>query len=46
MCFDEIGELDAPCQRNLLGALPDGDLAVRRGVLTSAFGFDDQSESE
>jgi two-component system, NtrC family, response regulator AtoC len=35
VCFDEIGELDAPCQRNLLGALPDGDLAARRGVLTA-----------
>ena len=35
VCFDEICELDAPCQRNLLGALPDGDLAARRGVLTA-----------
>jgi two-component system response regulator AtoC len=35
VCFDEIGELDAPCQRNLLGALPDGDLGARRGVLTA-----------
>jgi two-component system, NtrC family, response regulator AtoC len=33
VCFDEIGELDAACQRNLLGALPDGDLEARRGVL-------------
>jgi two-component system, NtrC family, response regulator AtoC len=33
VCFDEIGELDAACQRNLLGALPDGDLAARRGLL-------------
>ena len=33
VCFDEISELDAACQRNLLGALPDGDLGARRGVL-------------
>jgi two-component system response regulator AtoC len=33
VCFDEIGELDAACQRNLLGALPDGDLGARRGEL-------------
>lgn len=33
VCFDEIGELDAACQRNLLGALPDGDLGAKRGVL-------------
>jgi two-component system, NtrC family, response regulator AtoC len=33
VCFDEISELDAACQRNLLGALPDGDLGTRRGVL-------------
>lgn len=33
VCFDEIGELDAACQRNLLGALPDGDLGARHGLL-------------
>jgi len=33
VCFDEIGELDTACQRNLLGALPDGDLGAKRGVL-------------
>jgi two-component system response regulator AtoC len=33
--FDEIGELDAACQRNLLCALPDGDAGSRRGSLTA-----------
>jgi two-component system response regulator AtoC len=32
--FDEISELDMSCQRNLLYALPDGDV-TRRGLLTS-----------
>ena len=31
--FDEIGDLDAACQRNLLCALPDGDVRARRGLL-------------
>jgi two-component system, NtrC family, response regulator AtoC len=31
--FDEISELDAACQRNLLYALPDGDGSSRRGCL-------------
>ena len=31
--FDEISDLDAACQRSLLGALPDGDAGGRRGVL-------------
>jgi two-component system, NtrC family, response regulator AtoC len=31
--FDEIGELDAPCQRSLLYALPDGEAKPRRGSL-------------
>jgi len=33
--FDEISDLDAACQRNLLGALPDGDDGMRRGVLSA-----------
>jgi two-component system response regulator AtoC len=33
--FDEIGELDAVCQRNLLCALPDGDGESSRGQLAS-----------
>jgi two-component system response regulator AtoC len=33
--FDEISELDAACQRNLLAALPDGDAGARRGLLTA-----------
>jgi len=31
--FDEISDLDAACQRSLLGVLPDGDAAGRQGVL-------------
>jgi two-component system response regulator AtoC len=31
--FDEISELDAPCQRSLLYALPDGEAKPRRGSL-------------
>ena len=31
--FDEIGELDAACQKNLLYALPDGDTTPGRGLL-------------
>jgi DNA-binding NtrC family response regulator len=31
--FDEIGELDAACQRSLLYALPDGHGSPRRGFL-------------
>jgi two-component system, NtrC family, response regulator AtoC len=31
--FDEIGELDGACQRNLLYALPDGETINHRGVL-------------
>ena len=31
--FDEISELDAPCQRSLLYALPDGEARPRRGSL-------------
>lgn len=30
--FDEISELDAACQRYLLGVLPDGDGCARRGM--------------
>jgi two-component system response regulator AtoC len=33
--FDEIGELDSQCQRNLLCALPDGDAVTRRGMLVA-----------
>lgn len=33
--FDEISELSPLCQRSLLYALPDGDGAPRRGVLTA-----------
>jgi two-component system, NtrC family, response regulator AtoC len=33
--FDEIGELDLICQRNLLCALPDGDDPANRGLLTA-----------
>ena len=33
--FDEISELDAACQRNLLYALPDGDSESRRGVMAA-----------
>lgn len=33
--FDEVGELDAACQRSLLYALPDGDASPRRGILTA-----------
>jgi two-component system, NtrC family, response regulator AtoC len=33
--FDEISELDAACQRNLLCALPDGDGESSRGQMTS-----------
>ena len=32
--FDEISELDAACQRNLLYALPDSEAASRSGQLT------------
>ncbi len=32
--FDEISELDAACQRNLLYALPDSEVAPRPGLLT------------
>jgi two-component system response regulator AtoC len=32
--LDEISELDAACQRDLLYALPDGDTGARRGKLT------------
>ena len=31
--FDEIGELDAACQKNLLYALPDGDATPTKSVL-------------
>ena len=31
--FDEISELDAACQRNLLYALPDGETKPQRGTL-------------
>jgi two-component system response regulator AtoC len=31
--FDEISELDAACQRNLLHALPDGDFSSRPGLV-------------
>ncbi len=31
--FDEISELDAACQRYLLGILPDGDGCARRGMM-------------
>lgn len=33
--FDEISELDAACQRNVLYALPDGDGTPRRGYLAA-----------
>jgi two-component system response regulator AtoC len=33
--LDEISELDASCQRNLLYALPDGDMTARAGMLTA-----------
>ena len=33
--FDEISELDAACQRNLLYALPDGEAKPQRGILTA-----------
>jgi DNA-binding NtrC family response regulator len=33
--FDEISELDAACQRNLLYALPDGETKPQRGILTA-----------
>jgi len=33
--FDEIGELDSACQRQLLYALPDGSEETRRGFLTA-----------
>lgn len=33
--FDEIGDLDAPCQRALLSALPDGAYPARRGTLSA-----------
>lgn len=33
--FDEISELDAACQRNLLCALPNGDERARRGLLSA-----------
>src|SRR5262249_41796315 len=33
--FDEISELDANCQRALLYALPEGNEAPRRGMLTA-----------
>src|SRR6202046_128624 len=33
--FDEISELDATCQRNLLCVLPDGDTASNRGQLAA-----------
>lgn len=35
MIFDEIGELDAACQRSLLHALPDGETGTHPGVLTA-----------
>jgi two-component system response regulator AtoC len=35
MFLDEISELDASCQRNLIYALPDGDMTPRAGMLTS-----------
>jgi two-component system response regulator AtoC len=31
--LDEISELDASCQKNLLCALPDGETAPRQGIL-------------
>src|SRR6202042_1025619 len=31
--FDEVSELDAACQRDLLCVLPDGDAEGRRGLL-------------
>ena len=31
--FDEISDLDAACQRNLLALLPDGDAGAPRGTL-------------
>jgi two-component system response regulator AtoC len=33
--FDEIGELDAACQRQLLYALPDGNEETRRGFVNA-----------
>lgn len=33
--FDEISELDAPCQRGLLYSLPEGNEEPRRGVLSA-----------
>ncbi len=33
--FDEISELDAACQRNLLSLLPDGEGAATRGQLNA-----------
>ena len=33
--LDEIGELDGPCQRDLLFALPDGEAMPRRGILSA-----------
>ena len=33
--FDEISELDAACQRNLLYALPDGDSESHRGLMAA-----------
>jgi len=33
--LDEIGELDAACQRDLLCALPDGTAMPSRGILTA-----------
>jgi two-component system, NtrC family, response regulator AtoC len=33
--LDEIGELDAACQRDLLCALPDGGAMTRRGILSA-----------
>ena len=33
--FDEISELDPDCQRKLLCAFPDGDIAVRSGCLSA-----------
>ena len=33
--FDEIGDLDAACQRSLICALPDGEAGARRGILNA-----------
>jgi DNA-binding NtrC family response regulator len=33
--LDEISELDAACQRNLLYALPDGEAKPRRGIVAA-----------